>query len=394
MPAPLPLGGLLALFTAAFTAVMTELLPAGLLPQISHDLHTTPTATGLLVTGYAITSCAAAIPVTAAVRTLPRRPVLLTVLAGFAAFNLLTALSTSYPLTFTARLLAGIMGGTLWAMLVGYATRMVPATHRGRAIAIVSAGITIALCAGIPAGTALAHTLGWRTTFAALAALALLLMAWVRLRVPDYPGENAAHRLPLRHVSRLPGIRRVLTLTLLVLLAHQATYTYIAPYAQHTGNRTDLALLVFGIATVAGIWITGTLIDRHPRATLQAAIALLTIAMLTLALLPAALLPATALWGTAFGALPTLLQAALVNASGPEHADTATSMQTTVYNLGIAAGSLTGGLVLQGAGPAALPWTTLLIVTATWRILPSRAPDPHRRPTTTPPDPHPKTLLK
>lgn len=93
--------------------------------------------------------------------------------------------------------------------------------------------------------------------------------------------------------------------------------------------------------------------------------------MATLALLPTALLPAAAIWGTAFGAAPTLLQTALVSASGPEHADIATSMQTTVYNLGIATGSLTGGLALQTAGPAALPWTALLILTTTWRILPS-----------------------
>ncbi|MGW5681941.1 MFS transporter [Nonomuraea sp. NPDC003754] len=372
MPARTPLGALPALFSAAFTAVMTELLPAGLLPHISHDLHTSPATTGHLVTGYAITSCAAAIPITAALRSLPRRPVLLTTLAGFAACNLITALSDIYALTFAARLLAGALGGTLWAMLVGYATRIVAPTHRGRAIAIVSAGITIALCAGIPAATALADLYGWRATFAALAVLSLLIAAWTRWQVPPLPGDQTTSLRPsLRQVSHLPGIRRVLTLTAVVLLGHQTMYTYIAPYTQHTGGRTDLTLLVFGLATVAGILITGALVDHHPRAALTTALALLTAAMLTLALTPAAVLIAAAVWGTAFGAAPTLLQAALVSASGPRHADLATAMQTTVYNLGIAAGSLTGGLVLDHAGPAALPWAALAILALTWRILPA-----------------------
>ncbi|WP_246064754.1 MFS transporter, partial [Nonomuraea longispora] len=76
--------------------------------------------------------------------------------------------------------LAGTMGGILWAMLVGYAARMVSAERRGRAIAIVSAGITVALCAGIPAGAALAGAFGWRAAFGVLAVAAAVLVGWVR----------------------------------------------------------------------------------------------------------------------------------------------------------------------------------------------------------------------
>ncbi|MFF5210580.1 MFS transporter [Streptosporangium sp. NPDC000396] len=371
--AKLPLWGLMALFTAAFTAVMTELLPAGLLPQMSTALHVSEGRIGFLVTVYAVASFLAAIPLTAALRGLPRRPVLIGALAGFAIFNAVTAFSASYPLTFVARLLTGVMGGTLWAMLAGYAARMVPAERRGRAIAIVLAGITVALSLGIPAGTALATAFGWRTGFAALAALAGVLVAWVSWKVPDFPGEAAAERIPLRRVASLPGIPTVLLITLLLLLGHQAMYTYMAPFAERSGfGHTSLVLLVFGIATVAGVWLVGTLIDRHLRSTLLGALALVATAMLALGLLghtPTVLLIAVALWGVAFGGAPTLLQAALVDASGPGNADVATSMQTTVYNAGIATGSLTGGLVLEGAGAGALPWTALPLVVAALAIV-------------------------
>ncbi|WP_405984749.1 MFS transporter [Streptomyces sp. NBC_00872] len=366
----LPLRGLLALFTAAFTAVMTELLPAGLLPDMSRSLGVSESRVGFLVTGYAAASFLAAIPLTAALRGLRRRPVLMGTLAGFALCNAVTALSSDYALTFGARLMAGVMGGTLWAMLAGYAARMVPAERRGRAIAIVLAGITVALSFGIPAGTALARLLGWRAAFGTVAVLAVVLVAWVAWRVPDFPGEPASERVPLWRIAAMPGIRTVLAITLLLLLGHQAMYTYMAPFTERSGlgsGRAGLVLFVFGLATVGGIWLVGVLIDRHPRPTLLGALALIAAAMLALGLFgrdPVVLPAAVAAWGVAFGGAPTLLQTALVRISGPGRADVATSMQTTVYNAGIAAGSLAGGVVLEsaGTGAGALPWTTLPLI--------------------------------
>src|SRR6185312_7567920 len=104
-----------------------------------------------------------------------------------------------------------------------------------------------------------------------------------------------------------------------------------------------------GGATVAGIWITGVVADRYLRPVLLAALGLIAVAMLVLGLAARA---------------PAALLAALVDASGPASADVATALQTTVYNVGIAAGSLAGGLVLGGAGAAALPWVTLVFTVA------------------------------
>ncbi|MCF2531989.1 MFS transporter [Yinghuangia soli] len=357
---------MLALFTAAFTAVLTELLPAGLLPQMSAGLGVSEGRVGFLVTAYAAASFAAAIPLTAALRGLPRRPVLIGALLGFALCNAVTALSASYPLTFGARLVAGAMGGTMWAMLAGYAARMVPAERRGSAIAVVLAGITVALAAGIPAGTALGTAIGWRGVFGGLAVLGLAVALWVRRTVPNFPGEPPADRLPLRRIAATPGIRPILGVTLTLLLAHQTLYTYLAPFTKTAGAvGPGLVLLIFGIATVGGIWAAGTLADRSLRPTLIVALAAVAAVMAALGASGSdnttILLAATALWGTAFGAAPTLIQTALVNASGPAQADMATALQATVYNIGIAAGSLLGGVVLErtDAGASALPWVAL-----------------------------------
>jgi len=151
---------LLALSTAAFIDVVTDLAPGGLLPGMSASLSVPVGHIGILVSSYAVVSALGAIPLTALLRGLPRRPVLCSVLAGFALLDAMTAMSPSYVLTFACRLLAGALGGVLWAMLAPAAARFAPAERRGRAVAIVLAGITVALALDIPAAAALAWPLG------------------------------------------------------------------------------------------------------------------------------------------------------------------------------------------------------------------------------------------
>jgi len=188
----------------------------------------------------------------------------------------------------------------------------------------------------------------------------------VRCAVPAIPAAGAEERMPVRLVIALPGIRGVLGVTLLLLTAHQAMYTYIAPFAERAGfGRTSLVFLEFGLSTACGIWLTGLLADRHLRATLCAALTLVAAAMLALAMAAdneVVLLISVAFWGGSFGGAPTLLQTALIDASGTAGADVATAMQTAVYNSGIAAGALAGGMVLAGPGAAGLPWLTAALV--------------------------------
>lgn len=160
--APLPIGSLFALALAAFVTILTEALPAGLLAQISEGLAISEALAGQLVTVYAIGSLLAAIPLTAATQGMRRRSLLLTAIAGFAVANTVTTFSTHYGLTIVARLLGGVSAGLLWALLAGYAARMVPESQKGRAIAIAMVGAPLELSLGVPAGTLLGNLVGWR----------------------------------------------------------------------------------------------------------------------------------------------------------------------------------------------------------------------------------------
>ncbi len=372
-PLRLPWAGLLALSTAAFIDVVTDLAPAGLLPGMSASFGVPEGHIGILVSGYAAASALGAIPLTALLRGLPRRRVLCSVLAGFALLDAMTAVSPSYVLTFACRLLAGALGGVLWAMLAPAAARFVPAERRGRAVAIVLAGITVALALGIPAAAALASPLGWRTVFVLLAVLAVIAAAWIRAAVPAIPAEAPAERPPLSGVLSRPGVRSVLAVTLLLLAGHQAIYTYLAPFARHCGiSEVALVLFVFGLSTLGGVTLVAILADRHLRATLLGVLCLFAAVLLTLgaaAHLAVALYAAVVCWGAAFGAAPTLIQIALIDAAGPACADVATAMQTAVYTVGIAAGSFAGGLALDHGGAGTLPWVALPFVIAAFVIV-------------------------
>lgn len=364
--ARLPILALLALATAGFITILTEALPAGLLPQIGADLGVSPSLAGQMVTIYAIGSLVAAIPLVALTRTWRRRPLLVAAISGFAVVNTVTAFSTDFSLTMAARFFAGVFAGLLWALAAGYAARMVAPQQRGRAIAIAMLGAPVALSIGIPSGTMLGALTGWRMTFGLLSVMTVLLVGWVLLAVPDFPGQRTARRVSLSSVFRLPGIRPVLFVMVAVVLAHNILYTYIVPYLQPSGldAKADRVLLVFGIASLAVIPVIGALVDRHLRALVLTTTALFAAASLLLALFraePVAIHLGVVAWGLAFGGAPTLFQTASAKASGAE-ADAAQSMLVTGWNAAIAGGGLAGGLLLEGIGATVLPVVVLALL--------------------------------
>lgn len=362
----LPLGGLLALASAGFITILTEAMPAGLLPQMGEGLGVSPALVGQLVTLYALGSLLAAIPLTLLTRSWRRRPLLLVAIGGFALVNSVTALSSHYGLTLIARFFAGVFAGLLWALLAGYASRMVAPHLQGRAIAVAMLGAPLALSLGVPAGTFLGSAVGWRLSFAIMTGLTLVLLIWARVQLPDFAGERAGKRLGLHQVLALPGIRPVLWVTFTYVLAHNILYTYIAPLLVPAGIAADVdrVLLVFGLAALLSIWLAGVLIDRWLRTLLLISCALFGLIALVLAFwikLPMVIYVAVALWGLAFGGLPALLQTALAKSAG-ESADAAQSMLVTVWNLGIAGGGLAGGVLLQGWGVGAFAWAVVLLM--------------------------------
>ncbi|WP_312710881.1 MFS transporter [Stenotrophomonas sp.] len=369
----LPLGGLLALACAGFVTILTEALPAGLLSPMSVDLGVSRALVGQLVTVYALGSLLAALPMTALTRRLPRRPLLLAAIAGFAVVNTLTALTHDYTVMLVARFVAGISAGLLWSLVAGYASRMVVPSLQGRAIAVAMVGTPLALSLGIPAGTLLGQTIGWRWAFGVMSLISVALLVWARLTLPALSAPGAAARQPLLTVLRLPGLRTALLAMFLFVLAHNVLYTYIEPFAALAGaaGSLDRLLLVFGVASLVGIWITGVWVDRGLGLLVVASTLGFIVAALALACWPgspAVLVAATVVWGLAFGGVATQFQTAVARRAG-EAADIAQSFVVTGWNLAIALGGVAGGVMLETVGERWLPVALLAVLVAALAVV-------------------------
>lgn len=361
----LPVSALLALAMTGFICIVTETLPAGLLPQISDGLDVSASLAGQMVTAYALGSLLAAIPLTIATRGWRRRNVLLLTIVGFLVFNSATALSSHYGVTLVARFFAGVAAGLAWSLLAGYARRMVAPYQQGQAMALAMVGTPIALSLGVPLGTLLGSAVGWRAAFWIMSGLTLVLIAWVLAKVPDYPGQSAHERMPLRRVFTTPGVRRVLAVVIAWMLAHNILYTYIAPFVAPAGlgARVDLVLFIFGASALVGIWITGKLVDRHLRSTVLASLAAFGATALAFGLVPAnpaLIYVGIAVWGISFGGAATLLQTALADAAG-RGADVALSMNVVAWNGAIAGAGVVGGMLLDVWGAGAFPWALVIL---------------------------------
>jgi len=371
----LPMAALLALAMAGFITILTEALPAGLLPQMSAGLDISPSAVGQLVTVYAIGSLVAAIPLTAVTQRFRRKPVLLCAIAGFALVNTVTAITDNYAVILVARFFAGVSAGLLWALIAGYAARMVPERLRGRAIAIAMVGTPLALSLGIPAGTLIGAAVGWRSTFGIMSVLTVVLIGWAWIKVRDFPGSTKTESATIAGTLAIGGIKPILVVTLLFVLAHNILYTYIAPLVEPAGlgPQLELVLLTFGIGAIAGIIAVGYLIGRWLRPLVLVSTMIFIVASGMLGIwgdVPEVLWFATALWGLAFGGAATLFQTAAANTAGLA-SDVAQSMIVTAWNLAIAGGGIVGAVLLDNAAIGSLSWSAFALLALAYALISS-----------------------
>lgn len=362
----LPLGGLLALAMSIFITILTETLPSALLPKMGASLGVSEPLVGQLVSIFAIGSIVAAIPLTIATQAWERKSLLLIAVSGFSVVNTVTALSTNYDVTLAARFFAGVFAGLLWSLVVGFAARMAPPNLQGKAIAVAMVGTPLALTIGSPTGAFLGQVMGWQITFGLMSVLTVLLIIWMGLTLPRFPGQVAGRKVPLTQVMAVPGVKPVMFVTLSYILAHNVLYTYIVPFLDPLGmaNKIDIVLFVFGIAALVGIWVIGMLIDRWMRELVIASTVLFGAAALMLALWaanPMVVYACIALWGLAYGGTATLFQTASAKAAGSV-ADIAQSIVVTVWNIAIAGGGIVGGIVLHSYSVTYFPWMVLVLL--------------------------------
>ncbi|HEY8294271.1 MAG TPA: MFS transporter [Micrococcaceae bacterium] len=374
----LPMAALVILAAIGFTAITTELLPSGLLPQMSSGLGVTEAEAGYLTAGYAAIIVVTVIPATMLFARLPRKTLLVALVVTFALSNVLVGIGANFPSALGARLVGGFAHGLLWSTMAPFVARVVPAHKVGKAMAVVFSGNSLGLAIGAPIGTALGAMLGWRSSFLLLAATSVLLglLAWWLLpqvrRIPD------ARRPSLRLAISQPGVKPVAIAWPLLLLAHFALFAYIAPFIRAAGlpdYTVTASLTILGVAGLVGIWIAGLTVDSRPRRSLLITTTAIIAAFVLLPFVGRTLIGAAVLlvvWGAGLGAIGIYNQAAILRA-GKDHRDAANGLTVLTIQIGIAIGAVYGAVALTTVGAllvplaAAVPAAVALVITIAGR---------------------------
>jgi predicted MFS family arabinose efflux permease len=365
--------GLLVMSLTAFAFITTELLPIGVLTLIAPDLHRSRSQVGLLVSGYAIVVVLASVPLTRLTQRVPRRGLLGVTLVVFAAANAVAALAPTYAVLAGARLATALTQALFWSVASATVTGPFPAAVRGRTVALFSTGAALAPVFGVPLGTELAQHAGWRAAFAVLAGAGLAIAAAVVLLIPSYrPDEGGAAR------GTTPDARRftvLLIATALGIAGYLTLSTYVTPFALDVSGfaPTALAPLLFvaGVAGVLGTILVARTLDPRPVGSLLLPLVVGAASLIGLAAF-GALKPVTVLLlagvGAAYAAFATAVQSRMLQLA-PRSTDLASAGLSTMFNAGIAAGSLIGAALLPGPGPRLLALVGGLLTMAALGLL-------------------------
>ncbi|MGP3989186.1 MFS transporter [Streptomyces sp. 3N207] len=374
---------LLPLALATFAVGTDSYVIAGLLPSIAADLGVSTPAAGQLVTVFALTMALSAPVMGALTSGLDRRSALLIALGVFVVGNAVTALGTSYEVVMAARIATAVGAGTINSAASSTAAAIAPPERRGRALAFVLGGLTLATALGLPLGTLIGRA-DWHITLWAVAGVGLLAAVGIAVGLPGVTLPAASLSDRLRPLKR-GRVLALLAVTSLAFLGAYILYTYIAPTLRDaTGGNESLLILIllaWGVGTLAGNITAGRLVDRHdPAHILTGTLALATLALALTPLATRALAPAllwAAVWGVTVGVIVVPQQHRLI-ALSPAAAPVLLGLNSSALYVGIALGGGLGGLAQKwlGLAPAQLGPVAagVTALTLLWHVSTTRRP--------------------
>ena len=365
---------LFALTLSAFAIGTTEFVIVGLVPTIAQDLGVSLPSAGLLVSLYAAGVAVGAPVLTALTGRFNRKWVLLGLMTLFIAGNLLAWQAPGYGSLITARILTGLAHGVFFSIGSTIATSLVAKDKEASAIAIMFTGLTVALVTGVPLGTWIGQTFGWRATFLVVSALGLLALIGSALLIPGNLKRSAPATLGQQlKVLTHPRLLLVYAITILGYGGTFTAFTFLAPILEQTTgfapSMVSLIMLVYGASVAIGNLYGGRLADRlGPIPALTLIFAGLVAILLVLsvsAVHPVAAVLTILVWGAfAFGNVPGLqvYVVKLAERYVPEAVDVASGLNIAAFNIGIALGSVVGGQVVTHLALTDTAWIGAIIV--------------------------------
>ncbi|ALO42651.1 MFS transporter [Pseudoalteromonas phenolica] len=365
---------LFALTLSAFAIGTTEFVIVGLVPTIAADLGVSLPSAGLLVSLYALGVAVGAPVLTALTGRWDRKLVLLTLMALFVAGNLLAWQAPSYESLITARILTGLAHGVFFSIGSTIATSLVSKDKEASAIAIMFTGLTVALVTGVPLGTWIGQELGWRATFLVVSVLGLIALIGSAILVPKNLKQSAPAKITDQlKVLTQPRLLLVYAMTAVGYGGTFVAFTYLAPILEQVSGFASSSIgwimLVYGVSVAVGnIW-GGKLADKMgPVKALQLIFSALALVLLVFTFTAQSQIGAVLtvlIWGAfAFGNVPGLqvYVVQLAEKHTPNAVDVASGLNIAAFNVGIAFGSVVGGVIVEDMALTDTAWIGAAIV--------------------------------
>ncbi|MBT1159033.1 MFS transporter [Aminobacter anthyllidis] len=363
-----------ALTIAAYAIGTTEFVIVGLLPTVAKDLQITLPLAGLIVSVYALGVTFGAPVLTALTGRIERKPLLLGLMALFVVGNVAAALSHSYELLLVARVLSAFAHGVFFSVGATIAADLVPENRRASAIAMMFMGLTVAIVTGVPLGTFIGQTFGWRATFWGVSLLGVIAFAGIAALLPST--LNKAAPSSLLDQVRVLGSGRLLLVFAMTALGYGGTFvtfTYLASILEQvTGfqaSSVSLILVLYGLAIAIGNIAGGRIADRNPVKALTVLFALQAAVLVLFSFTAVSpmwtLVTLAGLGFLSFANVPglQLYVVQLAREHRPGAVDVASALNIASFNLGIALGAWIGGMVVASPlGLGATPWVGAVLV--------------------------------
>ncbi|UFZ08132.1 MFS transporter [Bradyrhizobium ontarionense] len=366
---------------ATFAIGTEAFVIAGLLPAISADLGISAAAAGQLVTAYSLAYAIGSPVLAVLLNNVDRKTALVLALSVFIVSNLFAVIAPSFPLLMVSRVLMALGAGLCTPTAIGVAVAISAPERRGRAVALVTSGLTVATVIGVPLGTIVGNQVSWRATFVLVAALGALALAGVLLRLPrNLPTATASFADRLA-VARHESVVYAVVTTTFWAIGGLTVFTYLTVPLQRIGfsaSEISMALLVFGSAAAVGNMLGGHLADRlGPVPTMAMALAGMATALVLLSATLKTVGPDQSrylvlfpifAWGICGWSFFPAQAASLIRIE-PQAATVALSLNSSFMYLGFAIGGALGGIVLSSSAPADLGWVGGLSVAAGLAVL-------------------------
>ncbi|MFI1969909.1 MFS transporter [Streptomyces cinnamoneus] len=344
---------LLALAIGAFGIGTTEFVTSGLLPEVAEEFGVSIPTAGYLTTGYALGVVAGA-PVLAVLGSrVPRKKMLMALMGLFVAGNALSAAAPVFGVMLAGRIVASFAHGAFFGIGAIVAASLVAPQKKAGAIAMMFTGLTVANVVGVPMGTLVGQSAGWRVTFFIIAGLGVLAVLGIAALVPPQPNPERTRISGELAAFRNPQVLLAMAMTVLGFGGVFTMSTYFTPMMTEAVGFAPASvtwlLVLFGLGLVGGNLIGGKYADRALMPMLYTALGGLAV---TLALLPlaahnkitaAVLIPVIGAFG--FATVPPLQKRVLdQTADAPT---LASAVNIGAFNLGNAIAAWLGGLVIS-----------------------------------------------